>query len=401
MNLLQAAFSQEILTQCIDKGIDKTIPVSVLRKFCVADYRTNLIAKIESGGYQLSPPRVVKIPKDNGSFREIYVCKPVDRVVLTLINSALNYLYEDKLSPACKSYQQGLSCATAVREVPKPILAGYKVDLSKYFDSVSKDTLMTMLKELDTGSAADRLLRDFYSDDRVIIGKTPVERYKSLGQGCATAAFLSNYLLRHVDAKMMQQCSYYCRYSDDMLLLGPNAESALAVLKQELLPFGLALNPSKVEQVSPDKEFKFLGFGINGPHITISKKDLQAKKREVKHALKMIDYHLSHEERLKKSISAVKRIFFNYAEPCHGWLYMKALGINDYSRISELDEYCKDCIRASILGRWNYTHNIHQIPNSLLEENGYVSLVHMAKVAHISRALFMEEHLLCVVQHMK
>lgn len=400
MDLLQVAFSQEFVEQCISRGVDKSIPRNVLADFCLASFRQKLIAAIQSGEYKLSPPRVVKIPKDNGSFREIYVCKPVDRMVLSLLNAALDHLYGDKLSTACMSYQKGLSCAKVVRELPQQHLVGYKVDLSKYFDSVSKDALFTMLKELDTGSAADRLLWDFYSDDTVIVDGRPEVRYKSLGQGCATAAFLSNYLLRDVDNLMLSKCTYYCRYSDDMLIAGPNATQALAELEQQLKQFGLTLNPNKVEEISPDKEFKFLGFGIHGSEVTISRKDMQAKKREVKHVLKMVDYHLPFEERLRKSVEAVKHVFFNYSEPCHGWLYAKALGINTYTRVSELDKYCKDCIRASVLGGWNYTHNVHKIPNSLLQEMGYVSLVHMAKAARIDRSFFREEHLLCVKQHM-
>lgn len=400
MDLLQVAFSKEFVEQCIAKGVDKSIPRSILTEFCLADYRRELTDKIQSGEYKLSPPRVVKIPKDNGSFREIYVCNPVDRMVLSLLNAALDYLYGDRLSTACMSYQKGLSCAKVVRELPQHSLAGYKVDLSKYFDSVTKDALFAMLKELDTGSAADKLLWEFYSDDTVIVDNQPEVRYKSLGQGCATAAFLSNYLLRNVDNLMLSKCTYYCRYSDDMLITGPNATEALAELKQQLRQFGLTLNPDKVEEISPDKEFKFLGFGIKGSVVTISRKDMQAKKREVKHALKLVDYHLPFKERLQKSIDAVKRVFFNFSEPCHGWLYAKALGINDYTRISELDKYCKDCIRATLLGSWNYTHNVHKIPNSLLQELGYVSLVHMAKAARIDRSFFREEHLLCVKQHM-
>ena len=242
---------------------------------------------------------------------------------------------------------------------------------------------------------------EFYNDNHVIVDNKIVNRYKSLGQGCATASFLSNYLLRNFDSRMLQLCDFYRRYSDDMLLLGTEADEALAVAKRELGALGLAINPDKIEQLTPDKEFKFLGFGIKGDTVTISSKDMSRKKSEVKHALKLVDRSLPIEQRLSKAIESVKHIFFNYSDPCYGWLYIKALGVNDYARIAELDNYCKDCIRAALTGSWNYTHNMNKFPNRLLEAQGYVSLVHMAKAAHIGRSFFKGEHLRCVTQHIR
>lgn len=401
MDLLQMAFSFEFVNNCIEKGLTKSIPRRILADLCTADFRQQLYKQIENGEYKLSPPKVAKIPKDNGSFREIYICKPLDRIILTLLNSALDYEYGGLLSDACVSYRKGMSCANVVREIPGNMLTGYKLDLSKYFDSVPQDVLNRTLKELKLDKPIEKLLLEFYNDNRVIVDNKIVNRYKSLGQGCATASFLSNYLLRNFDNQMLQLCDFYRRYSDDMLLLGTNADDALAVAKRELGALGLAINPDKIEQITPDKEFKFLGFGIKGDTVTISLKDMARKKSEVKHALKLVDRSLPLEQRLPKAIESVKHIFFNYSDPCYGWLYIKALGVNDYARIAELDNYCKDCIRASLTGSWNYTHNVNKFPNKLLEAYGYVSLVHMAKAARIDRAFFKGEHLRCVTQHIR
>ena len=401
MDLLEATFQPEVWSDILDKGADKTIPLAVLKQWCHAQTRADLLLHIIEGSYFIKPPTVVKIPKDNGRFREIYVNTADDRVILAAINQALYNLFEDKLSPACKAYRKGHSCAKTVREVAAQQLKGYKLDLSRYFDSVSHEVINNALAELDTGSPLEEVLYEYYNDDIAYVDGSLTPRFKSLAQGCAVASFLANYILRNADKEMLSRCNYYCRYSDDMLILcetQKQADEALAVLKQMLSDLGLSLNPEKIESVSKDKEFKFLGFGIRGSNITISQKDFSEKKSEVKQACQTVRRDLPFDKKLRAAVKATQKVFFSKLEPTHGWLYTKALGINDYDRLSELNSYCKDCIRATVTGTWNYTHNIHKITNERLALAGYTSLVHMAKLARYDKTLYATEHLLKIKQ---
>jgi retron-type reverse transcriptase len=404
VDLLEALFEQDIWENVIDKGADKTIPLSVLRKWCHVDKRLELLNKIIAGEYNIKPPTLARIPKDNGKYREIYVNTADDRVVLAAVNQALYKLFDYKLSPACKAYREGHSCAKTVQEAVKHKMFGYKLDLSKYFDSVPHEVINKALAELDTDSPLEQVLYKYYNDDTVYQNHQLIPRFKSLAQGCAVASFLANYILTDVDNRMMQECLYYCRYSDDMLLLcedQQSADKALAVLKQMLDKLGLSLNPDKVEAISPLAEFKFLGFGILGDTITISQKDFKLKKAEVKHACRVVETNrkISKDKKLRAAIKAVQKVFFSTADPSYGWLHSKAMGINNFERIGELDAYCKDCIRAAVTSSQNYTHNIHTISNEQLSLAGYVSLVHMAKLVQIDKSLYETEHLLHIQQH--
>ena len=80
MDLLEALFEQDIWENVIDKGADKTIPLSVLRKWCHVDKRLELLNKIIAGEYNIKPPTLARVPKDNGKYREIYVNTADDRV---------------------------------------------------------------------------------------------------------------------------------------------------------------------------------------------------------------------------------------------------------------------------------------------------------------------------------
>lgn len=395
MDLLECVLEQDIWNTVLDKSLDKTVSKSVLRRFSRPEAKIQLLGQIISGEYKVKPPIVKRIPKDNGGYREIYVNTDKDRILLAAINAAYYRLFENRLSPACKAYREHLSCGKTVRELSRQHIHGYKLDLSKYFDSVPRDVLNTALKELDTGSPLDRIVWEYYNTDLVVIDGETVGRYKSLAQGCAISAFLSNYVLKDVDARMSQVCEYYCRYSDDMILIAKDTDRVLQDLVEQLSAVGLSLNPDKVEKISCEQEFKFLGFGVKGSCISISQKDFESKKQEVKHVCKLVKNKkgLSQVERLRKAIFGVQNVFFSRQNPIHGWLYGKGQYINDLTRIQQLDKFCKEHIRAAVTGSWNYTTNVNRVPEQMMRDNGYVSLVHMCKLAAIDRDVFLQEHL--------
>lgn len=391
-DLMEDFFNVDFYDKAIDRCCDKSMPRSTIRKFCTPEYRIKLLNSLADGTFTFSPPRVVQIPKDNGKIREIYVNNCKDRLIFTAINDIWNQRYADKISPACKAYLAGSSCAKTVKEAAKHTAYGYKVDLSKYFDSVPIGIINSILAEVSTQTPLDEAVFAYYNTDIAIVNGQKVPRYKSLAQGCALSAFLSNCALRDIDDAMSQMCDYYCRYSDDMLLLGNNADKALAVLKDMLSEKKLALNPDKIEQVSPDQEFRFLGFGIKGNSITISQRDFNSKKAEIKHITRVIQHSkLPYDAKLKKVVSQIFHLFINWSEPTYSWIYTKAQAVNDISRLAELDRYCKEHIRAAVTGKWNYTTNMHRVPDEKLRNAGYVSLVQMFNLAKMDRTLFLQE----------
>ena len=112
---------------------------------------------------------------------------------------------------------------------------GYKVDISKYFDSVSREVLNEMIDKIDTGSPIDQIVRDYYMDDCIIDQKrTVIEKYKSMTQGCAVSTFFANCVLRDVDEELSKMDIIYYRYSDDILMVGKDADKALKMLGEML-----------------------------------------------------------------------------------------------------------------------------------------------------------------------
>lgn len=401
-DLIEDLFNPEFYDLAIERSCCKDMPKSSLRRYCTVGFRLKLLQDLEEEKFKFQPPRLAHIPKEDGSLREIYVNTTRDRVILTAINNIWYTRYPEMISPACKAYMTGSSCAKTVKEVTRHQLSGYKLDLSKYFDSVSHELINKYLKLLDTGTPLDKALFDYYNDDFVYVDKVKTPRFKSLAQGCAVSAFLSNCVLKDVDDKMVEMCEYYCRYSDDMLILGDKADEALAVLEQSLAELGLKLNPKKVEHIEPDKEFRFLGFSIKGDVIDISEKDFNEKKREIRRITNSIkhDKHIQENRKLKKAIRELTKLFVCWNEPTYSWIYSKSMAVNTTKRLAELDKFCKEHLRSVVTGKWNYTTNVSKVPEEKLREEGYISLVQMYKTAKLDRSLFLQE-VLQWRQHLK
>ena len=227
--LLYKFFEPDRWTNVIDKGVTKEIPHSILRQYCSTEGRLDLYEKILNGELHIEPPHEARIPKDDGTYRTVYVNAPRDRLILSILNDMFFELCADMVHPRCKSYQHGIGCGKIVQNVSRYVanlpdgVIGVKVDLSKYFDSVPIefiDETFDMIEQRTGSSKMLEIVREYYHDNTVIdFDKNLIEKYSSLRQGCAIAAFLADAVLYDIDDEISQLDCYYIRYSDDILIL--------------------------------------------------------------------------------------------------------------------------------------------------------------------------------------
>jgi len=95
-------------TKAIEKGVLKDIRKSELIKLTEEPTRIRMAEAMLNGKYQITPPHIAQIPKDNGEFRTVYVNEPIDRIILSIANDLLFDLMPEMIHPACKSYQVGI-----------------------------------------------------------------------------------------------------------------------------------------------------------------------------------------------------------------------------------------------------------------------------------------------------
>lgn len=366
--ILQMFFDFNRWESAIAKGIVKDVPKATLFQLCKEEVRIKMYQAIKAGVYEIAPPHTAHIPKDTpGEFRTVYVNEAADRVLLSIANDLLFELMADKVHKSCKSYLKGIGCGKVVKEASAAIVSmarkqtqrlGWKSDLSKYFDSVPIefiDAAFDMVEVRYGHSALIDVLRKYYHADAYITPEGEVEhKYQSLKQGCSVASWLADVLLYHIDEQLSAMDGYYVRYSDDMLFIGNDAEKAMKVLTEELAAMQMKLNPKKVEWLSSERWFKFLGFSIKGASISMSntrikkfQKEIEA--RTIKH--RQIQTFDRKGWSFTRALNAVNRYLYKGDGQGHSWATGILGVVNVREDIDAMNKFVMDCLRAVETGK--------------------------------------------------
>ena len=289
--LLQKFFEKERWEHALETGVDKHIDKGELRKLTQPQVRAALYMAIKNDNYEIAPPHQAAIPKDNGDMRIVYVNENIDRIFLSIANNLFFEMFPEFVHPACKSYQTGIGCGKVVQEVSRQMVklntteVGIKADLTKYFDTVPITYIDKIFDRMESKVGKSKIInivRKYYHTDLCFdLDGNLIEQYQSLKQGCSVASFLADAVLYPIDDTVSRMNVYYVRYSDDLLAVGQDWKKAFEVIKFMLFNMTMTLNPKKVEVLTKDRWFKFLGFNIKGDQITLSKSRLKSFQKEI------------------------------------------------------------------------------------------------------------------------
>ena len=354
--ILQQFFDIDRWTKAIEKGVFKDIRKDQLIRLTDEHTRVAIADAMLKGKYGISPPHTAQIPKDNGEFRTVYVNEPIDRVILRIANDLLFDLMPEMLHKACKSYQIGIGCGKVVKEVSGRIAnahsenyLGWKSDLSKYFDSVPVQYIDEAFDKIEAKhghSALIDVLRKYYHCDLYFDENNNLQRkYQSLKQGCAVASWLADVLLYDLDEELSRLNGYYVRYSDDMLFIGDDYEKAMSVLQLRLGEMSMTLNPKKVEYLTSDMWFKFLGFSIKGDMISLSSSRIKTFQKEIEsRTIRKPNATIS------KAINSVNRYLYK-GNGEFSWATQILSVCNVRKDLNELNKFVMDCLRGVETGK--------------------------------------------------
>lgn len=348
--LLQKFFEAERWEEALELGVGKHIDKGELRQLTTPEVRVALYQAIKNDNYEIAPPHQAAIPKDNGDMRIVYVNENIDRIVLSIVNNLFFDMFPEFIHPACKSYTRGIGCGKIVQEVSRQVInikgneVGLKADLTKYFDRVPIryiDAIFDRMEEKAGKSKIIDIVRKYYHTDLCFdIDGDLTEHYQSLKQGCSVASFLANAVLYPIDDAVSKLNIYYVRYSDDLLALGNDWQKAFEIIKNMLGDMEMELNPKKVEVLTKDKWFKFLGFNIKGSQITLSKTRLKSFQKEIEtRTIKQRNITLT------KALNQVNSYLYK-GDGKYSWSTSVLPIINVQKDIDALNEFVLDALRA-------------------------------------------------------
>lgn len=185
------------------------------------------------GEYQPSAVRRVEIEKPDGGKRQLGIPNVNDRVIQQAIAQILTPLFDPHFSVNSFGFRSNRNAKQALLQVQNIIKQKRKiavdVDLSKFFDRVNHDLLMTQLKNKIQDKRLLALIGK-YLRAGVMVGDQLQPSPEGVPQGGPLSPLLSNIMLDNLDKELESRGHKFARYADDFIILVKSKRAGERVL---------------------------------------------------------------------------------------------------------------------------------------------------------------------------
>lgn len=253
-----------------------------------------LQGELQSKQYRAQPVKRIEIPKDDGGVRLLGIPTVRDRIVQQTLLNILQPLFDIDFHPSSYGYRPKRSCHDAISKATVFIRKYHRewvvdMDLSKCFDLLDHDLIISSVKRKVTDGSILKLLKQFLKSG-VMIGNNWEASELGSPQGGVISPLLANIYLDAFDQEMKKRNHRIVRYADDILILcctEKAAKNALTVATQ-ILEKGLKLtvNQKKTHIAHSSEGVKFLGVEIGSNWTCIQATKLKGFKQRVKRLTK-------------------------------------------------------------------------------------------------------------------
>tara|TARA_R110002096_G_scaffold90054_1_gene204527 strand:- start:254 stop:1639 length:1386 start_codon:yes stop_codon:yes gene_type:complete len=304
-----------------------------------------VIKELETGQYYPFPVRRVEIDKPDGGKRQLGIPIVTDRVIQQAIAQVLTPIFDPDFSDNSFGFRPNRNGQQAVKQVQSIIKTGRRfavdVDLSKFFDRVNHDLLMTLLGYKVKDKRLLKLIKR-YLRAGVIDNQLYSESREGVPQGGPLSPLLANIMLDPLDKELEQRGHTFARYADDFTILVKSKRAGERVLRsisgylKDRLKLVVNTTKSHVVKVS---ESKFLGFTFRAGRIQWHPKTLLTFKQRIRE-LTNRNWGVS-----------MKYQLFKISQYLRGWINYFGIA-NSYQLCVDLDHWIRRRVRMAYWRQW-------------------------------------------------